>query len=162
VSVIVRGPVAKGLLADKPPAPYLEHGPEVVAAAREALDRPVGSRRSRAQVALRYYLAHPVVATRPSGASSLPPLEAVGRLEEETGTALQGLVIDLRRAQRDLALSYVRASNGKRLGVNAFLDRYKNLLHRYDQALAEVREQDLLDLTSGGVLVRLLAQATRD
>ncbi len=57
---------------------------------------------------------------------------------------------------------YVRASNGKRLGVNAFLDRYRNLLHRYDQALAEVREQDLLDLTSGGVLVRLLAQATRD
>jgi len=75
VSVIVRGPVAKGLLADKPPAPYLEHGPEVVAAAREALDRSVGSRRSRAQVALRYSLAHPVVATLIPGASSLSQLE---------------------------------------------------------------------------------------
>lgn len=75
VSVIVRGPVAKGLLADKPPAPYLEHGPEVVATAREALDRAVGSRRSRAQVALRYSLAHPVVATLIPGASSLFQLE---------------------------------------------------------------------------------------
>lgn len=75
VSVIVRGPVAKGLLADKPPAPYLEHGPEVVATAREALDRAVGPRRSRAQVALRYSLAHPVVATLIPGASSLFQLE---------------------------------------------------------------------------------------
>lgn len=75
VSVIVRGPVAKGLLADKPPAPYLEHGPEVVAAAQEALDRAVGPRRSRAQVALRYSLAHPVVATLIPGASSLFQLE---------------------------------------------------------------------------------------
>lgn len=75
VSVIVRGPVAKGLLADKPPAPYLEHGPEVVAAAQETLDRAVGPRRSRAQVALRYSLAHPVVATLIPGASSLFQLE---------------------------------------------------------------------------------------
>ena len=75
VSVIVRGPVAKGLLVDKPPAPYLEHGPEVVAAAQEALDRAVGPRRSRAQVALRYSLAHPVVATLIPGASSLFQLE---------------------------------------------------------------------------------------
>ena len=75
VSVIVRGPVAKGLLADKPPAPYLEHGPEVVAAAQEALDRAVGPRRSRAQVALRYSLAHPVVTTLIPGASSLFQLE---------------------------------------------------------------------------------------
>ena len=91
--------------------------------------------------------------------------DGLGEIQTENKwetASLEGLVMDLRRAQRDLALSYVRASNGKRLGVNAFLDRYKNLLHRYDQALAEVREQDLLDLTSGGVLVRLLAQATRD
>ena len=76
--------------------------------------------------------------------------------------AVGGLVMDIRRAQRDLAAAYVIAANGKRLSADAFLERHQNLLRRYDQALAEVREQDSLGLASASVLVRLLDRATQD
>lgn len=71
ISVIARGPVAGGRLSQKSlhsSEPYLEHSPESVARAREALStlRP-GIPRS--QMAIRYSLSHPAVATAIPGAS---------------------------------------------------------------------------------------------
>ena len=73
-----------------------------------------------------------------------------------------GLVMDLRQAQRDLARHYVTVlkENGA-MNAEAFLRIYPNLLRRYDQALSEVRSRNDLSLASGGVLVRMLAQATQ-
>jgi aryl-alcohol dehydrogenase-like predicted oxidoreductase len=75
VSVIVRGPVAKGLLAGKPPKAYLEHGQAEVARAQSLLAACEKPKRSPAQSALRFALAQPAVATLVPGASTLAQLE---------------------------------------------------------------------------------------
>jgi hypothetical protein len=46
-----------------------------------------------------------------------------------------------------------------KLGVDAFLGRTPNVVKRYDDALAQIVEDDALSLASAGVVVRLLAQA---
>ncbi|MCB0569339.1 MAG: aldo/keto reductase [Phaeodactylibacter sp.] len=69
VSVIVRGAVAKGLLAGKAPQPYLNHSTEAVFAAQQLLQPLSTSLRSPAQTALLYCLAHPAVATIACGIS---------------------------------------------------------------------------------------------
>ncbi len=75
VSIIVRGPVAKGLLASKPPKAYLEHDQDEVARAQSLLAACDKPNRSSAQSALRFALAQPAVATLVPGASSLAQLE---------------------------------------------------------------------------------------
>lgn len=82
IGVIVRGPVAKGLLAGKPPQEYLEHSSEEVARAQQQLGTLVGPGRTMAQSALRFTLAHPAVTTVIPGASSRAQLEEnVGAVE---------------------------------------------------------------------------------
>ncbi len=85
VSVIVRGPVAKGILsasgAAKVPNGFLDHTPEVLESTREALQSLVTPERSTAQLALRYALSQPAVATVIPGASE------VKQLEENVGAA---------------------------------------------------------------------------
>lgn len=76
ISVIVRGPVAKGLLAGKPPRAELGHDRDRVAGVQQAL-RHAGAAAGRtpAQTALRFALAGPAVATAVPGASSAAQLE---------------------------------------------------------------------------------------
>ncbi len=75
ISVIARGPVAKGYLATKPPQDYLDYHQNEVQEVQEKLQALVTAKRSAAQLALRYALAQPVVATVIPGASSLQQLE---------------------------------------------------------------------------------------
>ena len=75
VSVIARGPVAKGLLADKPAAEYLNHSLEEVAAVQRGLEAFANLERSTTQLALRYALADKSVASVVPGASRLEQLE---------------------------------------------------------------------------------------
>ena len=66
IGVIVRGAVAKGLLAGKPVAPYLGHSMEVVQKAQDILQE-ISSQKSMAQSALQFCLAHPAVSTIAAG-----------------------------------------------------------------------------------------------
>ena len=79
VSVIVRGPVAKGILsapgAAKVPNGFLDHSPDVLEHIRAALQSLVTPERTMAQLGLRYALSHSAVATVVPGASSLEQLE---------------------------------------------------------------------------------------
>lgn len=79
VSVIVRGPVAKGILSASGEAKvkngFLDHSPEVLKGARQALQNLVTPKRTMAQLALRYTLSHSAVATAVPGASGLQQLE---------------------------------------------------------------------------------------
>lgn len=75
VSVIARGPVAKGLLAGKSATTYLDYSAAEVAELQDELEAFVTPERSRGQVALRYALNHPAVATVIPGASRLSQLE---------------------------------------------------------------------------------------
>ena len=69
VSVVARGPVAKGLLADKPAADYLNYREEEVAEVQRGLESFTRPDRSKAQLALRYALASESVASVIPGAS---------------------------------------------------------------------------------------------
>ena len=76
IGVVVRGGLAKGLLAGKSPRPYLDHSvEEEVAAARQQLHSLSSDRRSIAQTALRFALAHRAVTSIAAGASSLEQLD---------------------------------------------------------------------------------------
>ena len=85
VSVIARGPVARGILsgdgAAKVQDGFLDHAPETLELARAALRALQTPTRTMAQSALRYALAHPAVATVVPGASS------AGQLGENAGAA---------------------------------------------------------------------------
>lgn len=72
ISVIVRGPVASGALAKNKDVAkgYLDHSVEEIVAVREKLASLVNSSRSMSQLAIRYSLSHPAVATVIPGASS--------------------------------------------------------------------------------------------
>ncbi len=75
VGVIVRGAVAKGLLAGKPSAEYLDHSREQVEAAVAVVESLVEPVTTRAQLALRYCLACPGVTGVACGVSTEAQLE---------------------------------------------------------------------------------------
>jgi len=87
VGVVVRGGVAKGLLASKPPADYMDHDRAAVESVQHLLGSAVGEG-TRAQTAIRFCLADPAVSTVACGirtleqlsenaaAADLPPLDA--------------------------------------------------------------------------------------
>lgn len=85
VSVIARGPVARGILSEDGAAKardgFLDHAPETLAGARAALHALQTPARTVAQLALRYALSHPAVATVVPGAST------ERQLEENAGAA---------------------------------------------------------------------------
>jgi len=72
ISVIARGPVASRALAESKNVAkgYLDHIVEEILAVREKLASLVNSSRSISQLAIRYSLSHPAVATVIPGASS--------------------------------------------------------------------------------------------
>nr|WP_283246465.1 aldo/keto reductase [Paenibacillus sp. Marseille-Q4541] len=74
VSVIARGPVASGALADgredKTLKGYLDYTPEQIKDIRSKLAPFVTAERNMSQLAIRYALSHPAVATVIPGASS--------------------------------------------------------------------------------------------
>lgn len=86
ISVLARGSVAKGLLIDKPAAPYLTYTEEEVQRAKEAVEALSGPQRSAAQTALKYVLMHPAVASAVVGIRTMEQLEeaaaAAPRLNE--------------------------------------------------------------------------------
>lgn len=63
IGVLARGPVAKGLLIDKPPIPYLSHPQETVASAKQAIASLSGKQRSPAQIALKFVMQQPAIST---------------------------------------------------------------------------------------------------
>lgn len=98
VRVIARGPLARGWLSGRP-APdrtegYLDHAAEQLLTVREGLSALADDTRSAAQLALRYPLAHPAVATVIPGVSRLEQLlenAAAGCLPDLTPEELSGI-----------------------------------------------------------------------
>lgn len=75
--VIVRGGLAKGLLAGKPPQSYLSYSTEAVSAAAKAVASISDDRRLASHSALRYTLAHPAVSTAAIGIRTMAQLEDI-------------------------------------------------------------------------------------
>jgi 1-deoxyxylulose-5-phosphate synthase len=74
ISVIARGPVAKGLLYSKPAAMFQGYSQEEVANVQRELEHLTNPQRSKGQIAIRFALSHPAVATTIPGASRLEQL----------------------------------------------------------------------------------------
>lgn len=97
VSVIVRGAVAKGLLAGKPPVAYLGHTEEEVATIAQKVANYATDSRSLAQTAIQYVLGAPAVATVAAGASTIE------QLVENAAAGIQPLMDD--KSREALAMS---------------------------------------------------------
>lgn len=75
ISVLVRGALAQGILAGKPPKQYIDHNEDRVGnMVREVMDF-AGKHYSLTQIALKFALQHPVVGSVLGGASKIPQLE---------------------------------------------------------------------------------------
>ena len=82
IGVLARGPIAKGLLVDKPPIPYLSHPKETVASAKQAIASLSGDQRSPAQTALKFVMQQPAVSTAVVGIRTKQQLDdCLGVLE---------------------------------------------------------------------------------
>lgn len=106
ISVIARGPVAKGILSgrgsEKAGKGYLDYSSEELLAVIEGLRSVAGTTRDIAQMAIRYSLAHPAVATAIPGVSSLQQLMhniEAGAADELTQEELAA-IRELSRANR--------------------------------------------------------------
>ncbi len=75
ISVVVRGAVAKGLLINKEATDYLEYTKEEISNLQQELRLLRDESQQTGQLALRYVLAHPAVATVALGASKLEQLK---------------------------------------------------------------------------------------
>jgi aryl-alcohol dehydrogenase-like predicted oxidoreductase len=87
IGVLARGSLAKGLLAGKPPAAFLDYSAAEVAAAAQAIRTISGEHRRPAQTALRFVLQHPAIS------SAIVGLRTTGQLKDilgATGEAASG------------------------------------------------------------------------
>jgi len=75
ISVLARGSLAKGLLVNKPAAPFLDYSAENVQKAAAAIHAVSNSERDATATAIRYALHHPAVATAVVGMRTAEQLE---------------------------------------------------------------------------------------
>lgn len=94
VGIMVRGALAKGLLAGKPATDYMDRDQSQVQAVQETLQNLTSAKRATGQVAIRYVLGHPAVTSAVIGIRTTKQLqEAVeaGNLDELSTQELQTL-----------------------------------------------------------------------
>lgn len=75
IGVLARGSLAKGLLADKPAAPFLDYTQEEVEQAQRAVASVCGQVRNASEVALKFVLRHPAIAAAVVGIRTFEQLE---------------------------------------------------------------------------------------
>lgn len=108
ISVIARGPVAKGILSDrseeKAEKGYLDYSKEDLLSVTRQLNKEFKSDRNLSHTAIRYALAHPAVACVIPGASSVDQLRhnaAAGEVEPLSPQEIQTIQVISRANQYD-------------------------------------------------------------
>jgi aryl-alcohol dehydrogenase-like predicted oxidoreductase len=102
IGVLARGPVAQGLLVDKPAKPYLNYSAGQVQQAAAAVHAVSNAQRNAAQSAIQFVLQHPAVA------AAIPGIRTMHQLEE----AVQALDVpvltnnDMRVLQNAIPVNY--------------------------------------------------------
>ena len=81
IGVLARGPVAKGLLVNKPAESYLNYSPHQVEQAASAINKISGEHRSAAQTAIQFVLKNPAITTAVVGI----------RTSQQLGEAIQAV-----------------------------------------------------------------------
>jgi aryl-alcohol dehydrogenase-like predicted oxidoreductase len=80
IGVLARGPVAQGLLVNKPSKTYLNYTPQQVEQAAAAVHAVSNEKRNAAQTALQFVLQHPSIT------SAIPGIRTIQQLEEAVQT----------------------------------------------------------------------------
>jgi aryl-alcohol dehydrogenase-like predicted oxidoreductase len=93
VGLLVRGAIAKGLLAGKPVEAYFSYNEEQITAAARAVASLSGKERSAAQTAMRFVLENPVVSSAVIGIRTLPQLEEAAGVSETPLLAAAGIQV---------------------------------------------------------------------
>jgi aryl-alcohol dehydrogenase-like predicted oxidoreductase len=93
VGVLVRGAIAKGLLAGKPAEAYFSYNEEEITSAARAIASLSNKERTPAQTALRFVLENPVVSSAVVGIRTLPQLEEAAGVSETPLLAAAGIQI---------------------------------------------------------------------
>ncbi len=75
IGVLARGSLAKGVLAGKPPASYLQYSQHDIHLAAEAINACANAQRSPGQTALRFALHHPAITTAVVGIRTMRQLD---------------------------------------------------------------------------------------
>lgn len=84
IGVLARGSLAKGLLAGKPAAPYLNHTTEEVRKVQDSLMEVVGSREQVFKVALQYILRSEAITTAVVGIRTMEQLKQILSFHPDT------------------------------------------------------------------------------
>jgi aryl-alcohol dehydrogenase-like predicted oxidoreductase len=111
VGVVVRGGLAKGLLASKPASAYLDHDDAVVESVQKRLAEVAEAGATPGQTAIRFCLAHPAVTTVACGIRTLAQLE-----ENAAAGSLPALSPDSLRALRDAVPASVYTAHRRKGG----------------------------------------------
>lgn len=82
ISVLSRGGLAQGLLAGKPPKPYLNYSQEEVAKAADAVRNAAPAKDDEAATAIRFVLHHPAVASAVIGIRTREQLSEALRIDQ--------------------------------------------------------------------------------
>ncbi len=87
ISVLARGSLAKGLLAGKPPAPYLDHTAEAVNEMQRELLKIARSEENSYNTALQFTLSNPTVASAVVGLRTMEQLQQILAFKANTPEA---------------------------------------------------------------------------
>jgi aryl-alcohol dehydrogenase-like predicted oxidoreductase len=85
IGVLARGPLAQGLLVDKPAKEYLGHTLASIDAVRLATLNCVNPNRKAAQVALQFVLRHPAITAAIAGSRTLAQLDDIAGVFHASG-----------------------------------------------------------------------------
>lgn len=85
IGVLARGSLAKGLLAGKPTAAYLNHSEAAVSAAANAVHSVSGKDRTPSQTSIRYILNHPAITSVVVGIRTIQQLEDAVKTSDSPG-----------------------------------------------------------------------------
>lgn len=98
IGVLARGSLAKGLLAGKPPAGYLNYNTEEVKKAADTIRQVAGEDRTASQTAIRFVLRHPAVT------SAVVGIRTEAQLKDVAGVAATPLLSKQEMEQLTTAL----------------------------------------------------------
>ena len=102
IGVLARGPVAQGLLVNKPPKSYLNYSAEDVDLAATAVRCVSNEKRNAAQTAMQFVLQHPSIT------SAIPGIRTMQQLEEAVQTLNTPSLTDseMKLLQKSIPVNY--------------------------------------------------------
>lgn len=89
VGILARGAIAKGMLINKPAVPFLDYSKEDVKHVASVIESFSGLRRSKAQTALQFVLAHQAITSAVTGIRTIEQLDELVKVSDTPALSQQ-------------------------------------------------------------------------